>query len=62
LDCSLVLPALRDSRRVLYGISGLDPVAYLFAIVLFALAALLAVWLPARRALHLDPMSALRND
>jgi predicted permease len=49
-------------RRVLYGISGLDPAAYLSAIVLFALAAALAAWLPARRALRLDPMRALRCD
>ena len=49
-------------RRVLYGIGGLDPAAYLSAIVLFALAAALAAWLPARRALRLDPMRALRCD
>ena len=49
-------------RRVLYGISGLDPAAYLSAIALFALAAALAAWLPARRALRLDPMRALRCD
>jgi ABC-type antimicrobial peptide transport system permease subunit len=49
-------------RRALYGIGGLDPAAYLSAIVLFALAAALAAWLPARRALRLDPMRALRCD
>jgi ABC-type antimicrobial peptide transport system permease subunit len=49
-------------RRVLFGISGLDPVAYLFAVALFVTAAIVAAWMPARRALQLDPMSALRND
>jgi predicted permease len=52
----------RILRRILYGISGLDPAAYLFAVVLFAAAAALAAWLPARRALRLDPMRALRCD
>jgi len=52
----------RILRRVLYGVSGLDPAAYLGAIVLFAAAAALAAWLPARRALRLDPMRALRCD
>jgi ABC-type antimicrobial peptide transport system permease subunit len=49
-------------RRILYGISGLDPAAYFGAIVLFAAAAAVAAWLPARRALRLDPMRALRCD
>jgi ABC-type antimicrobial peptide transport system permease subunit len=49
-------------RRILYGISGLDPAAYVGAIVLFAAAAAVAAWLPARRALRLDPMRALRCD
>jgi predicted permease len=49
-------------RRVLYGVSALDPAAYLSAVGLFAVAAALAAWLPARRALRLDPMRALRCD
>jgi hypothetical protein len=52
----------RILRRVLYGISGLDPTAYLLAILLFALAAAVAAWLPPRRAIRLDPMRALRCD
>jgi ABC-type antimicrobial peptide transport system permease subunit len=52
----------RILRRILYGVSGLDPAAYLAAILLFALAAAVAAWLPARRALRLDPMRALRCD
>jgi ABC-type antimicrobial peptide transport system permease subunit len=49
-------------RRELYGISNLDPIAYLAAIGLFAMTAALAALLPARRALHLDPMLALRTE
>jgi predicted permease len=49
-------------RSLLYGISGLDPVTFGGAVVTFALIALLASYVPARRALAVDPMIALRND
>lgn len=49
-------------RKELYGISNLDPVAYPAAIALFLLAAALAGIVPARRALRIDPMLALRQD
>jgi ABC-type antimicrobial peptide transport system permease subunit len=49
-------------RRVLYGISSLDPVTYLAAIGLFAATATVAALLPATRALRVDPMRALRYD
>jgi predicted permease len=49
-------------RRQLYGISNLDPVTYVAAIGLFAIAAALAALLPARRALRLDPVLALRHE
>jgi putative ABC transport system permease protein len=49
-------------RQALYGISNLDPVAYLAAIGIFAATAALAGLLPARRALRVDPLRALRCD
>jgi predicted permease len=49
-------------RRVLYGISNLDPVAYLAAVGLFGLATAAAALMPARRALKVDPVRALRFD
>ena len=49
-------------RRILYGISGLDPLSYAGAVgLLAAIAALAAVW-PARRALRIDPMQVLRHE
>jgi ABC-type antimicrobial peptide transport system permease subunit len=49
-------------RRGLYGISNLDPITYLAAIGLFVVTVALAALLPARRALRVDPMRALRYD
>jgi predicted permease len=49
-------------RRQLYGVSALDPVSYGAAVCLFALAAGLAALLPARRALRVDPATALRCE
>jgi len=49
-------------RRELYGISNLDPLSYCAAIGLFSIVAAVAALLPARRALRIDPMRALRYD
>ena len=51
--------ALRGS---LYGLSPLDPAAYAAVLVLLSVTALVACWLPARRAAAVDPMVALRQD
>jgi predicted permease len=49
-------------RQELYGLSNFDPAAYAGAVVAFAIAAGLAALLPARRALQVDPMLALRYE
>jgi ABC-type antimicrobial peptide transport system permease subunit len=49
-------------RRQLYGISSLDPIAYLATVGIFAVAVTVAAMMPARRALRVDPMKALRCD
>ena len=49
-------------RSALYGVSGLDPVAFLGMLGLLALAAGLAMLLPARRAARLDAVEALRVE
>jgi ABC-type antimicrobial peptide transport system permease subunit len=49
-------------RKVLYGISNLDPLGYAGGIgVLIAIAAVAAL-LPARRALRVDPLRALHEE
>jgi ABC-type antimicrobial peptide transport system permease subunit len=49
-------------RGQLYGLSNFDPAAYLGAIALFVLTVLGAALWPARRALRVDPMKALRHE
>ncbi len=49
-------------RGFLYGISPADPVTFTAVTALLAACALLAAWLPARRAAKIDPMAALRAD
>jgi predicted permease len=48
--------------QILYGVSAHDPFTYLGAIALMAVVAFAACWLPARRAIRIDPLTALRTD
>ena len=52
----------RVLRSFLFGVSVLDPVTFAAVIVLLALVALLAAYLPAHRAAKLDPIVTLRSE
>ena len=49
-------------RSQLYGVQPNDPVTFISAAVLLIVVAVLAAWIPARRAAKVDPMQALRSE
>jgi ABC-type antimicrobial peptide transport system permease subunit len=52
----------RYLEGLLFGVTPLDPPAFVVAGVGFALVALLAAYRPARRATQVDPLIALRTE
>ncbi|REJ74872.1 MAG: hypothetical protein DWQ36_13725 [Acidobacteria bacterium] len=58
----LALAAARSIRSQLYEVSPFDPVIFATVSALLLAAALLAAWIPARRAARVDPLVALRTE
>jgi ABC-type lipoprotein release transport system permease subunit len=48
--------------KLLYGVSQTDPITFATTTAILLAVAMLASWLPARRAAKIDPMVALRQD
>jgi len=47
---------------MLVGVNPTDPATFATIVVLFGLIAVIASWVPARRASRLDPMAAIREE
>src|SRR5262249_36134961 len=60
LPCSYA--AVRLVTSILYGVHPADPISALVSAGVLAAAAAIAVWIPARRAATIDPMTALRYE
>ena len=52
----------REVANQLYGVKGTDPLTFALIAALLTSVALVACWLPARKAAQLDPLTALRHE
>jgi ABC-type antimicrobial peptide transport system permease subunit len=58
----LAMATARILSGILYEVGPLDPLAFTVAPLVLIAAALLATWLPARRATQVNPIQALRTE
>jgi predicted permease len=57
---SIAFLATRVIEKMLYGVSATDPTAFALVVLLLAAVALIASWVPARRASRMEAMEVLR--
>ena len=62
LGAAIALGASRLMGNLIYGVSAVDPVTFLGVPGMLCAVALVATYLPARRAASVDPMRALRSE
>jgi putative ABC transport system permease protein len=56
------LALTRYLASFLFGVGATDPMTFVAVPLLLTSVSALALWLPARRAIHIDPVEALRQD
>jgi putative ABC transport system permease protein len=62
IGTALSLALTRVMTGLLFKVSATDPMVFLTVIVLLLVVSALASWLPAQRAMRVDPMDALRSE
>ena len=62
LGLLVAFAATRIMSSLLFGVSATDPITYLGLALLLGLIALLACYVPARRATKVNPVTALRAE
>lgn len=62
IGVSAALGLTRLMRSLLFGLSATDPLTFVAIAILLMFVALIACWIPARRAANVDPMIAIRCE
>jgi putative ABC transport system permease protein len=62
IGIAVALPLTRLLRALLFGVTATDPVTFLSVSIVLLLVAIAACYLPASRALTVDPVEALRVE
>jgi putative ABC transport system permease protein len=62
LGVAAALALTRVVSKLLFGIAASDPATFLGVSLLLLLVALAACYVPARRAMRIDPILALREE
>jgi putative ABC transport system permease protein len=62
IGAAVALVTTRLLSGLLYGVTGADPLTFVSVAVLLSLVMFLACYFPARQALKVDPLVALRSE
>jgi len=62
IGAAVAIASTRVLRALLFGVEPTDPLTFATMVLLFVAVAVLACYIPARRASKVDPMAALRYE